>query len=267
MDTDDALAGIATRVDGEDGAPALLCCNSLGTSLSMWDLQVPQWSRHHRVIRFDASGHGGSATTSGPTTIETLGRDALAVLDAHGVGSADLCGLSLGGLVALWLAIHHPERVDRLVIACSAARIGTRTRWEERAALVRSDGMDAIAGAVVGRFFTAGFRERDPGTVADVERTLRAVEPEGYAGACLALATADLRTDLGRVGAATLVIAGSEDVATPTATVAELHAGIAGARWLELSGAGHLANIEAPDRFTTAVTAFLTDGSTRRPSA
>lgn len=261
MDGDGGPDGLATRVDGHDDAPVLLCCNSLGTSMAMWNPQVERWAQHHRVVRFDARGHGDSAASAPPYSLEAMGADALAVLDGHGVASADLCGLSLGGLVALWVAVHHPQRVRRLVIACSGARIGTQELWTDRADVVRRHGMSGVAAAVIDRFFSGEYRARAPETVATIERMLLDVEPEGYAGACIALAGADLRDDLPRVGASTLIIAGSDDVATPPATMLDLRRDIPDARWVEMPSAGHLANLEQPEQFTALVTAFLTGAS------
>ncbi len=250
-------ATLHSRSDGVGGVP-LLCCNSLGADLSSWDAQVPIWAAHREVIRFDARGHGASTTSPSPYSIDQLGRDAVAVLDAHEVDRADLCGLSLGGLVALRVAIDRPERVRRLVLACSAPRIGTRDGWEQRATTVlEGGGTAAVSAAVLERFFSRRFAQRMPEIVAAVESELLRVSPVGYAGCCLALAEADLDHALASITAPTLVIAGSEDIATPPDVVRRLHEGIAGSEWLEIDGAGHLANIEEPERFSLEVERFL----------
>ena len=256
--TDDGV-GLAVRVEGPQDGPVLLCCNSLGTDLRSWDQQAAVWARHRRVVRFDHRGHGDSDAPPGAYDIDRLGRDAVAVLDAVGVGQADVCGLSLGGLVGLWLGVHRPDRVRRLVLACTSSRIGTTEGWQDRARLVRDQGTAAIAPVVMERFFSAGFRSRRPDVVAAAEATLRATSSDGYAGCCLALAEADLTGRLHLVHATTLVIAGSEDVATPPAALRDLHEGLAQAQrsWLEIADAGHLANLEQPERFTGAVESFL----------
>ncbi len=250
---------LAVRSDGPPDAQTLLCCNSLGTGMELWDPQIPAWSAQRRVIRFDQRGHGGSEAPPALYRIDDLGRDALAVLDAYEVERADLCGLSLGGVVALWVAIHHPHRVRRLVLACTAAKVGTEESWRGRAEAVLSGGTTSIADMVMERFFSADFRDREPQAVADARGTLIDLPDEGYLGCCLALSTADLRGELDQVSAPTLVLAGGADEATPPEVMRELYQGLPDARWHELEGVGHLANLEAPDAFARAVLDHLTD--------
>lgn len=262
--SDDGIE-LMTRTDGPADASGviatLLCCNSLGTSLEMWDAQIPMWSAERRVLRYDQRGHGASDAPPPPYDLARLGKDALAVLDAHGIERADVCGLSLGGLVALWLAVHHPERVDRLILACTAARIGDHDGWEQRAGAVLRDGTSALAPLVIDRFFSPGFRERSPATVAMIAAALCATSDAGYAGCCAALADGDLGDALHLVRSDTLVIAASQDVATPPTAMHELHRGIGRSRWLEIEAAGHLANVERPKEFGAAVTSFLSSST------
>jgi 3-oxoadipate enol-lactonase len=248
---------LRTRADGHPATPCLLLCNSLGTDLSLWDAQVESWSRTHHVVRFDQRGHGASDAPAGAYTIETLGRDALTVLDAYEVDRTDLCGLSLGGLVALWVAGTMPARVRRAVFADTAARVGTEEGWRARATTVREDGMAAISELVLARFFSPAFRASGDPAVARLERMLLATSVDGYAGSCDALATADLRELVTRVHAPGLVLVGTADEATPPADARALHALLPDARLAELPGAGHLANLEQPARFNHLVRAFL----------
>lgn len=254
------------RSDGPSDAPALLLLNSLGTDLTMWDQQIAAWSEVRRLIRFDQRGHGRSDAPTSPYSIERFGRDALAVLDAYEIGAADVCGLSLGGLVALWIAGSAPQRVRQAVLADTAARIGTEQGWRQRAATVRDEGMGAVTDLVLGRFFSREFRVSAAPEVAALDRTLRSAAVDGYAGSCDALADADL-TDLVReVRASSLVIVGTADEATPPAVAQALHAQLHDSKFVELAGAGHLSNLEQPESFSRAVLDFLGGESTPRDS-
>lgn len=257
--TDDGVELMAS-IDGPDGAPVLLCLNSLGTGRELWDPQVPTWSATRRVLRFDQRGHGTSSAPAPPYTIERLGGDAVGVLDAFGVQRADLCGLSLGGVVGLWVAVHHPERVQRLVLACTAARVGTEEAWRDRADAALAEGTERLADLVLPRFFSDAFRSRDPETVARCRSVLAETSDQGYAGACHALAEADLRQEVADVEAPTLLVAGKADVATPPEQMRDQFAALPDARWVELDDAGHLANLEAPAAFTCVVEGFLDGG-------
>lgn len=246
------------RVDGPADAPVLVLSNSLGTSSAMWDAQAPVLTTRFRVVRYEQRGHSGTpAPAPGPYTIADLGTDLVELLDHLGVERAALCGVSLGGMVALWVAVHHPERVDGLVLACTAAELGPPDGWAERAATVRAASPSALAETLVGRWFTPGFVQRRPEVAEAVAAMLAADDPEGYAGCCEAIGAMDQRPDLGRVAAPTLVIAGADDPVTPPARAVELQAGIPGASLLVLAGASHLANIEQPAAFTQAVVDHL----------
>jgi 3-oxoadipate enol-lactonase len=249
-------ARIHYRSDGAEGAPALLLSHSLGTDLSMWDAQVPALSGRHRVIRYDARGHGASAVTPGPYSIERLGQDAVALLDALGVERASFCGLSMGGMVGIWLGLHAPGRVERLVLCNTGARIGTPAIWGERIEAVRRSGLASVADAVLGRWFGAAFAAAQAPEVERMRQMLLSTSPEGYAACCAAVRDADARDAVSGIRAPTLVIAGSRDAATPPADGRLLADRIPGARYLELEAA-HLSNVEAARPFTQAVLEFL----------
>lgn len=254
--TDDGLE-LVTRVDGAAGAPWLLLLNSLGTDLAMWDHQVETWAATHRVLRFDQRGHGRSTAPPPPYTIDRLGRDAIAVLDAHEVEATDVCGISLGGLVALWLAGTAPARVRRAVFADTATRVGTEEAWRTRAETVRAEGMGAVTDLVLERFFSPAFRATKDPAVGRVERTLLDASTDGYSGSCDALATADLAELAQTVPVVSLVVVGTADEATPPEDAQALHARLPVSQLVELDGAGHLANIEQPERFAQVVEDFL----------
>ncbi|MPZ72074.1 MAG: 3-oxoadipate enol-lactonase [Nitriliruptorales bacterium] len=251
--------GLHYRVDGAAGAPAILLCNSLGTDLRMWEPQVAALTGRFRVVRFDMRGHGHSATPAGEYTLDDLGGDAEAVLDAAGVEQADICGESLGGVVALWLAIHRADRVNKVVLANSAARVGTSGKWQERIDTVRAGGMSAISDMVIGRFFSEQFRANRPDVVGDFRRMLDETDPEGYAGCCAALRDADLRDATHVVTAPALVLAGAHDVATPVSNSQWLQEHLAGSR-LQVLDAAHLSSVECAGEFNAAVAAFLVTG-------
>src|SRR3712207_1821896 len=175
------------RLEGPEDAAVLVLSNSLGTTLAMWDEQAPTLSERFRLLRYDHRGHGGSPVPSGPYGIGDLGRDVFALLDRLGVEQFSFCGLSIGGLVGMWLASEAPERVERLVLCCTAARFAPPEQWEERAETVRSDGVGAISDAVIERWFTPPFRESRPETVEWAGGMLRNTPAEGYAGCCEAI--------------------------------------------------------------------------------
>jgi len=243
-------------VDGDSSQPVVLLSNALGTTTALWDRQVATLAKKFRVVRYDTRGHGRSSTRPGDYTIAELGRDALRILDAVKVDRADICGSSLGGLTALWLAVNTPDRVGRLVLANTGARIGSPELWRERIAHVRASGMGSIAEAAASRWFTPAFRSRHPEIVSAFTTALLAVSPEGYAGCAAALRDADLREDVTRIAVPTLVIIGKADPATPPADGEFLCARIAGARRVELDAA-HLSNVEDADAFTTSLLEFL----------
>ncbi|MYX07624.1 3-oxoadipate enol-lactonase [Streptomyces sp. SID8375] len=240
-------------VDGPEDAPPLLLGPSLGASLAVWDPQLPSLARHHRVIRWDLPGHGGTpigvlGDHGGPaptTTVPGLARLVLGLADSLGVDRFAYAGISLGGAVGAWLAAHHPERIASLALICSSARFGEPAGWQDRAALVREAGLGPIAEAAASRWFTPAFVS-SPQATALLDAVRRSVAPAGYAACCDALAAFDLRADLARITAPTLVVAGLADPATPPAHARELADGIADAGLLELSGAAHLANVERP---------------------
>jgi 3-oxoadipate enol-lactonase len=244
------------RVDGPADGPALLLSNSLSSDLSMWDDQVPHWAEQFRVIRYDARGHGDSVVSPGPYTMDRLGRDALAVLDHVGVARVHVCGLSMGGMVAMWLLTHAPERVERAVLANTAPYMGSASLWDGRMALARDAGMAASVEPTVQRWFPAAFHAANPVAIDRMRAMIRRVPLEGYLGCCAAIRDMDQREAIRAVQTPTLVLIGANDTATTPADGALIHAAIASSRTVTLD-AGHLSNIEQPAGFTAAVGDFL----------
>ncbi|HMN44341.1 MAG TPA: 3-oxoadipate enol-lactonase [Povalibacter sp.] len=239
------------------GAPALLLINSLGTSLEMWDDQADVLQEQFELVRYDARGHGGSTPgTREELTLEQLARDALAVLDACGIARAHLCGVSLGGMTAMTIARHWPDRVLKAALCNTSAHMPPREGWQSRIQTVRTEGMAALTEGTLGRWFTPGFREAEPDRVERVRQMLLATSPAGYAACCAAIRDMDLREDIKGITTTTLVIGGTKDPATPPDHAELIANSIPGAR-LKMLEAAHLSNIEKAQEFTSTLVEFL----------
>lgn len=241
------------RFDGPESAPVLVFANSIGTTLELWDSQVPAFAGPFRMLRYDQLGHGRSDVPPGPYTIEVLGRELLALLDGLGIDRFSFCGLSLGGAVGMWLGANAGERVDQLVLAGTSVYFGPPERWLERAETVRNEGMAPLVDATMGRWFTPAFDTTDL-----FRQIFLATPPDGYAACCEALAVWDFRGELDSISAPTLVLVGSEDPATPPDQAQLIAEGIPGAVLTVIPGAAHLVNVEQPDPFNRAARNFLT---------
>jgi 3-oxoadipate enol-lactonase len=242
-------------IPGSPASVPMVLSNSLGTDHSLWEFQVEAFSRQRAVWRYDTRGHGGSDKPHGDYSIDRLGKDLVAVIDATGAGRVDLCGVSIGGMTALWVALHTPDRVRRVVLANTAAQIGDVSLWSARINTVRAEGAGALADATMTRWFTPEFRAARPEVVARFHSTLAQSDTDGYLGCCAALRDADLRALAPQVACPTLVVAGRHDPATPPAQGRWLAEQIAGARLVELDAA-HLSNVERSDEFNAAVLNF-----------
>ncbi|MFD6951580.1 3-oxoadipate enol-lactonase [Nocardiopsis sp. TSRI0078] len=240
---------------GPADAPPLLLGGSLGTTTRMWEPQVEALSTVFRVIRFDHRGHGDSPVPEGPYTMADLSGDVIALMDRLGIERAHYAGLSIGGMVGQWLAIHHPERIDRLALLATAPYMGPARNWRDRADLVRAEGTGAVADSVVERWFTPDFAKARPQEVSLLRGQIASTAAEGYAGCCGAIETYDVREDLHRITAPTLVIAGADDPATPPAGNAELIAErVPGARLAVLEEAAHLLSWQQSTKVNTLLT-------------
>ena len=239
-----------------DKQPVLVFSNSLGTDFSMWDPQMAELEGTFRILRYDTRGHGKSSVTPDDYRIEQLGRDVLALLDALRIDRVHFCGLSMGGMIGMWLGIHSPERLHRLILCNTAARIGTQEMWNARIATVRRDGMKSVATAVIERWFTPEFRASSPEKVAHAQRMLENSPPEGYASCCAAIRDMDQREGVAQIKVPTLVIYGGKDPVTPPSDAHFLREQIPGAVEIEFPAA-HLSNVEQAEAFTGAVSNFL----------
>lgn len=245
------------RFDGPEGAPVIVLGSPLGADNRVWDAVVPTLAATHRVLRFDTRGHGRSEVPPGTPTMSDLAADVVALADRYGIERFTYVGISLAGALGLTLALDAPERLDRLVVCCSGAKLGEPASWHERAALVRVGGVEAVAETVVGRWFTPEYADREPEVVADTLAMLRACPKEGYAAACDAAATYDVRARLAAVTAPTLVVAADRDPSTPAALSEEIVAGIPGARLALVPEAAHLVIVEKAAEVSEILVDFL----------
>jgi 3-oxoadipate enol-lactonase len=229
------------ELTGPDDAPVIVLSNSIGTDLGLWDGQVPALREHFRVLRYDQHGHGRSPAAPGPYDLKRLGTDVLGLLDRLGIERAHFAGVSLGGMIGMWLAEHAAERIDRLALVCTSARLDPQA-WHERAEQVRAQGLEPLVDVTLSRWFTPAYP--DP---ARFGRMLRACDPAGYAGCCEAISTMDILDGLAGISSPTLVIAGRDDPATPPAHAERIATAIPGARLETLPDAAHLANAEQVD--------------------
>lgn len=249
-------AQIYYQTFGDASKPALIFSNSLGTNFSMWQAQIEFFKNTHFVICYDTRGHGASSAPQGPYTLDQLGRDVMNLLDYLNVKKAAFCGISMGGLTGQWLAIHHPEGFSHVVICNTAAKIGQEQAWNDRAALVREQGLAPIASTAAGRWFTDPFIQSNPAVIEKLSYDLGAGSPEGYASCCEALAKADVREQLKEISIPVLIIAGQQDPVTTVADGQFMQAHIAQSQLFEIN-ASHISNIEQPEAFNQALTDFL----------
>ncbi|SEO15998.1 3-oxoadipate enol-lactonase [Gemmobacter aquatilis] len=252
-----------SRADGPATAPPLLLINSLGTDLRMWDAVMPGLSQDFRVIRFDKPGHGLSETAPRPYRIEALEAHARAVLDGYDVAAADVLGLSIGGQIALSLALNHPRRVRRLVLSNTAARIGTVAMWQDRIAALEQGGIALMADAVLERWFSTAWRAAHPGALAGWRAMLSRCDLTCYLGCCDALSVTDLTARCRELQMPVHLIAGAEDGATPPALVQATAGMIPQAVLTCLPGVGHLPCIEDPVGYLAILRLALPAGAGR----
>ena len=241
------------QLDGPVNAPVLVLSHSLGLSSVMWDPIMSRLSERFRILRYDHRAHGGSPAPPGPYAIADFSRDLLRLLDRLQLERVSFCGLSLGGFVGQWLGAHAPERVDRLVLSCTAPRMLQPEDFRARAEAVRVRGMAPIVEPAISRWFTPDFIARRPDAIAPLRAALLAENVEGYAATCEAIAAMDQRDGLARIKAPTLVLAGSVDVVTPPQQARAMAEQIQAAELVILEGAPHIACVEQPDAFADQV--------------
>lgn len=244
------------RFDGPESVPAVMLSNSLGSTLEMWEPQMASLTERYRVLRYDNRGHGQSGVPEGPYTLERIAEDARELIAELDLGPVLWCGLSLGGMVGMWLAANAPHVLKRAVLANTSALLGPPELWDQRIALLESEGSEALAATVVQRWLTARYAADNPQTAQMLRAMIARTPPHGYAGAAAAVRDMDLRDSLSRIAVPVLVIAGTEDPATPPAMAEEIVGAVAGARCALLEAA-HLSNIERADEFNRLVRNFF----------
>ena len=244
------------ELTGPEGAPVLMLSNSLGTTLNMWDDQVASFTRHFRLLRYDRRGHGQSAVPKGPYSMERLGRDVLAILDALEIERVNWCGLSMGGMVGQWLGANAANRIDKLILSNTACYYPDKSFWVDRIKFVRAQGIPNLVESTMERWFTKEFRERAPAAIARMTAIFLKTNLEGYLACIEAIRDMDHRALLPRITAATLVIAGRSDPATPLEANEFIRDRIGGAK-LAVLEAAHIANVEQPQAYADTVLGFL----------
>ena len=249
-------AQINYQTFGDATKPALIFSNSLGTNFKMWQAQIDFFQQDFFVICYDTRGHGASSAPQGPYSIDQLGQDVVNLLDHLNVEKAAFCGISMGGLTGQWLAIHRPERFNQVVVCNTAAKIGQEQAWNDRAALVREQGLQPIASTAASRWFTEPFIQSNATVVNNLQNDLAAGSAEGYASCCEALAKADVREQLKDITVPVLVVAGQQDPVTTVVDGQCMVERIANSQLFEIN-ASHISNVELPNEFNQAVKQFI----------
>jgi 3-oxoadipate enol-lactonase len=244
------------ELSGDAGKPVLVLSHSLGVAMTMWEPQLKELGFHFRLLRYDTRGHGRSDAPTGPYSVGDLGADVVQLMDALGIEKAHFCGLSMGGVIGQWLGVHASGRLDKLVLANTAAKIGNVDTWNARIQTVGEQGLGSIIEGTLERWFTAGFRESRPEKIAAMRAMLQATSAAGYAACCAAIRDADFRADLGRIQSPTLILCGKQDPVTSIDDGRWMAERIAGSKLVELNAA-HLSNIEDSVGFNQSVLDFL----------
>src|SRR6201996_4715924 len=231
------LSGFRVRdeLSGLESGPVLVFSHPLGTDLTMWDGQAADFAKKFRVLRYDKRGHGGSSSPAGPYTIEQMGLDAVALLDFLKLDKVNYCGLSIGGQTGMWLGVNAPERLNKLVLSNTAAKIGNDGGWNAGIDAVTKDGVKSVSKVVIDRWFTPEFQAKAPAEIEKIRAVFERSDAAGYVACCAAVKTFDFREKVDGVRVPTLVIAGTHDPATTPTDTKFVADRIAGAKFVELS--------------------------------
>lgn len=250
---------INTRIDGPDGAPWIVLSNSLGSNLSMWDPQMDLLTKTHRVLRYDTRGHGGSSSPKGPYSFDDLVADAIGIMDHHGVERADWMGLSMGAMTGMGLALQHGARFRRMILADGRADSppANQNMWDDRIKTVEAGGTEAVADGSIGMWVSEDWRTANPKETAALREMITSTDPAGYIGCCQAIRELDYLRHLPKLTLPVLYVVGGEDKGAPPDVMRAMAEATPGARFVEIPGAGHIANVNAPEAYNAAISAFL----------
>lgn len=247
------------ELSGPEAAPVLMLSHSLACSLAMWDPQVGVLEPHYQVLRYDTRGHGGTEAPAGPYTLEQLGDDAISLMEAVGIEAVHWVGLSMGGMIGQCIALKEPTRLRSLTLCDTSAFLPKESQpiWQERIDRARQKGMEALVQETMARWFTPPYQSRDLPGLRLIKEQFLATPVTGYIGCTEAIRGLDYLNRLSGIGIPTLIIVGEEDLGTPVASAEAMHARIKGSRLVVLPSAAHLSNVEQPEAFNAALTAFL----------
>ena len=244
------------RLDGTEGRPWLTFCNSLGTDLHMWDVQLEALAPHYRILRYDRRGHGYSESPPGPYSVADLGQDVIALWDALQIARSDFCGLSIGGLTGQWLGLNVPQRLRRLVVCATAQKIGSADTWATRIEQVRHDGLPVLIDATLQRWFTPHFALSHAQRLDMIAAAFVSTSPDGYIACCQAVADTDFRGALEALEVPLLAIAGDDDPICPPTDLRDIAYAVPDGQYAQVPGR-HICNLESPAAFNDVLLGFL----------
>jgi len=246
-------------LEGPASGPVITMSNSLASNLSMWEPQMPVLTSRYRVLRYDTRGHGGTEATAGPYSLDELSEDVRALLRALGITRTHFIGLSMGGMIGQIIAIKYPQMLQSLVLCDTMSRVPTEAKpmWDDRIHTAETGGMEPLVEPTLARWFTEPFRQKGSPVLDQVRTMIRSTPPRGYTGCCHAIAALNLTDHLKAIILPTLIIVGEDDSATPVAASHVIHEQIRGSELVILKSAAHLSNLEQPEAFNQALTAFL----------
>jgi 3-oxoadipate enol-lactonase len=247
------------ELTGKDDEAVVIFSHSLGCSLAMWDPQIDSLEPHFRILRYDTRGHGLSQASVGAYTLELLGQDAIALLDALDIDAVHWVGLSMGGMIGQYVALNHADRLRSLILCDTSAAIPEEAQplWQERIDAARDKGMEALIEAVMERWLSPSFIGGDSVMVAQIRKQFLATSVDGYVGCSEAIRKHNCLDQLANINIPTLIVVGEDDPGTPVAASKAMHERIPNSKLIVMPSARHLSNVEQPKLFNSALLDFL----------